>query len=91
MVSCKDGTFYTGYTNHLFKRILAHNQKKGAKYTKTRVPVAVSYVEVFLDKSSALSREYALKQLTRGQKIKLIQGFQFCLTNFVLFEQDTKN
>ena len=75
IVKCSDGTYYTGYTNDLEKRLLAHNAGKGAKYTKNRIPVEIVYFEEYEDKSEAMKREYAIKQLTREQKEKLIRCF----------------
>ncbi len=72
IVKCKDETYYTGYTVDIEKRILVHNKGKGAKYTQARLPVTLVYSERFETKSEALKREYAIKQLTRQQKIKLI-------------------
>ena len=71
---CSDGTYYTGYTNDLEKRLLAHNAGKGAKYTRNRLPVVIVYFEEYEDKSEAMKREYAIKLLTREQKIKLIKS-----------------
>ncbi len=74
IVKCSDGTYYTGYTNDLEKRLLAHNAGKGAKYTRNRLPVEMVYFEEYEDKSEAMKREYAIKRLTREQKEKLISG-----------------
>ena len=74
IVKCSDGTYYTGYTNDLEKRLLAHNAGKGAKYTRNRLPVELVYFEEYEDKSEAMKREYAIKRLTRKQKEKLISG-----------------
>jgi len=74
---CVDNTYYTGYSNNLNKRIYDHNHNKcGAKYTKSRLPVKLIYYEEFDDKSSAMKREYQIKQLTRKQKQELIYGKQ---------------
>lgn len=73
IVECSDGSLYTGWTNDLEKRILAHNSGKGAKYTKTRLPVRLVYYEEFLTKEEAMSREYRIKHLTRQEKLKLIK------------------
>lgn len=73
IVECRDNTYYTGWTTNLDKRIKAHNLGKGAKYTKARRPVKLVYLEEYDDKSSALKREYAIKQLTRKQKEQLIK------------------
>ena len=72
IVRCSDQTLYTGWTNHLKKRIEAHNAGKGAKYTKARRPVELVYFETFERKSDALKREYQIKQLKKSEKEKLI-------------------
>jgi len=72
MVRCKDNSLYTGWTNNLEKRIEAHNAGKGAKYTKNRGPVELVYYEQFETKEEAMSREYAIKQMTKKQKEKLV-------------------
>ncbi|MCP8615440.1 GIY-YIG nuclease family protein [Salirhabdus salicampi] len=74
ILRCKDNSLYTGYTNRLLYRIDMHQQGKGAKYTASRLPVKLVYVEEFETKSEALKREYAIKQLTKRQKEALIQG-----------------
>ena len=61
ILECSDGSFYTGYTNNLQKRIRMHNAGKGAKYTCSRLPVKLVYSEIYEDKISALRREYAIK------------------------------
>lgn len=73
ILKCSDNTLYTGWTNDLEKRLKAHNAGKGAKYTKTRLPVEIVYYESFEDKIDAMKREYAIKQLSRKEKLKLIQ------------------
>ncbi|WP_239752061.1 GIY-YIG nuclease family protein [Mammaliicoccus sp. H-M34] len=73
ILECKDHTLYTGYTTDLERRLKVHNDGKGAKYTKIRRPVKLVYHEIFDNKSEALKREYALKQLTRKQKLALIK------------------
>ncbi|WP_461811627.1 GIY-YIG nuclease family protein [Faecalimonas sp.] len=74
IVRCSDGTLYTGWTNDLEKRIKNHNTGKGAKYTKTRTPVTLVYYETFSTKEEAMKREYAIKQMKRKEKEKLIDG-----------------
>lgn len=73
IVKCKDETYYTGYTTNIEKRIKAHNEGKGAKYTRSRLPVKLVYWEQYEEKTQALKREYAIKQLTRKQKQQLIR------------------
>ena len=72
IVRCKDNSLYCGWTNNLEKRIENHNAGTGAKYTKSRRPVELVYFETFDTKEEAMSREYAIKQLTRVEKMKLI-------------------
>ena len=72
ILRCADGTLYSGWTNNLEKRLAAHNSGKGAKYTKTRLPVELVYFESFDSKNQAMSREAQFKQLSREQKLKLI-------------------
>lgn len=76
IVKCSDNSLYTGWTNNLEKRIQDHNAGKGAKYTKSRLPVELMYFEIFDTKEEAMSREYAIKQLSRLQKLKLIEQRQ---------------
>ena len=72
IVECADGSYYCGYTNNLEKRISTHNSGKGAKYTRSRLPVTLVYHEEFDSKEEAMSREWHLKQLSHDQKKKLI-------------------
>ena len=72
-VKCSDGTFYTGWTNDLTRRMEAHNQGRGAKYTKARRPVTLIYYEAFETKEEAMKREYAIKRLSRKEKEELIR------------------
>ena len=77
IVECADKTLYTGYTNNLQKRMETHNAGKGAKYTKTRLPVKLVYSEEFDDKESAMKREWFIKnRLSRADKLELIQSVQ---------------
>lgn len=73
IVECSDGTFYTGWTNNLEKRIKMHSNGTGAKYTKGRGPVKLVYSEVFEDKRSAMKREYEIKKMTRKAKLGLME------------------
>jgi len=72
IVECSDGTFYTGWTNNLERRIDMHSKGMGAKYTKGRGPVRLVYHEVFDTKEAAMKREYEIKKLTKQEKILLI-------------------
>ena len=73
ILRCSDGTLYTGSTDDVQRRLQVHNSGKGSKYTRSRTPVEVVYSEEVESHSAALKREYAIKQLTRQQKIKLIE------------------
>ncbi len=69
---CGDGSLYTGWTNDLEKRVRAHNEGRGAKYTRSHRPVKLAYFESFATKEEALVREAAIKKLTRKEKLALI-------------------
>lgn len=74
IVECADGTYYTGWTVNPEKRVTVHNKGRGARYTRTRGPVKLVYVEELPDKKSALKRELAIKRLKRKGKMKLMGG-----------------
>lgn len=74
IVRCADDSLYTGWTNHLEARIQAHNDGKGAKYTKPRRPVRLVYFETYETKEDAMRREYAIKHMTRTEKLCLIKN-----------------
>ena len=72
ILRCADGSLYTGWTNDLEKRVKTHNAGKGAKYTKTRLPVELVYYEEYEEKGEALSRVLSIKKLKKTAKEKLI-------------------
>lgn len=73
MMKCADGTLYTGWTTSVEKRLKAHNEgTAGAKYTRAKRPVELVYYEGYATKEEAMSREYAIKQLTRKEKLALM-------------------
>ena len=74
ILRCGDGSLYTGITTDLERRVAVHNSGKGGKYTRSRLPVSLVYHEEFETKEEAMSREWAIKHLTREQKLKLIEG-----------------
>lgn len=76
ILRCKDGTLYTGSTDDFPKRLEAHRQGKGAKYTRGRAPLEPVYLEPCPDRSTALKREYAIKQLPRQEKLRLAESFK---------------
>ncbi|MFW6389548.1 MAG: GIY-YIG nuclease family protein [Halanaerobiales bacterium] len=73
IVECADGTYYTGYTVNIKRRIQQHNKGQGAKYTRGRLPVKLLYYEKYNTRSKAMKREYAVKQLKKQEKQKLIK------------------
>lgn len=72
ILKCNDNTLYTGCTDDPVRRTQVHNAGRGAKYTRSRLPVELVYQEELTDKSAALKREAAIKRLTRAQKLALI-------------------
>lgn len=72
ILCCADNTLYCGWTKDLSARIAAHNSGKGAKYTRSRLPVKLVYFEEYDDKSKAMSREWHIKRMSRKEKTDLI-------------------
>lgn len=73
MLRCRDGSLYTGATNNLEQRLARHQRGKGAAYTRSRLPVRLVYREAAEDRSAALRREAALKNLSRPEKLTLVR------------------
>ncbi len=73
LLRCADNTLYCGITNDLEKRLAAHNAGSASKYTRTRVPVELVFVESCADRSAASKREMEIKNLSREKKLALIQ------------------
>jgi len=74
VLECADGTYYTGYTTDLERRVAEHDAGEGAKYTRGRTPVELVHAERFDSRSAAMSREHDLKQLSRAEKEALVAG-----------------
>ena len=72
VVECSDGTYYTGYTTDVERRVAEHNDGTAAKYTRGRRPVTLVHVETYDTQSAAMQREYAIKQLRRAAKERLV-------------------
>ena len=70
-----DGSFYCGYTNDVEKRLEKHKSGTGAKYTRSRLPLEVVYIEEFETKSDALKQECRIKKMKRCQKEKLVEDY----------------
>ncbi|MFB6070006.1 MAG: GIY-YIG nuclease family protein [Halanaeroarchaeum sp.] len=73
VLSCADGTYYTGYTTDVERRVAEHDAGEGARYTRGRTPVELVHVEDFDSRSAAMSREYEIKQLSRAAKTRLVE------------------
>lgn len=73
VLTCSDGSLYTGYTTDIERRLKAHNAGKGAKYTRARLPVKLLYHECFNSKQEAQSAEAYFKKKTRQEKLNYIQ------------------
>jgi putative endonuclease len=73
IIQCKNGTYYTGYTQNLNQRIKEHNSGRGARYLKGKLPVKLVYAKEYRYYKNALLAERRLKKLTRSQKLKLIE------------------
>ncbi|MFH1799537.1 MAG: GIY-YIG nuclease family protein [Candidatus Omnitrophota bacterium] len=72
ILQCRDGSFYTGITNHLERRLQMHQDGKASRYTRTRRPVEMLYSETCGDRSRALIRECEVKEWPRTKKVALI-------------------
>ena len=72
ILKCADDTLYCGWTTDPDARLRAHNSGRGAKYTRSRLPVEIVYLEEFEDKHEALSREWHIKRMSREEKMELI-------------------
>ena len=72
IVRCADDTLYTGFARDPHERVKVHNSGKGAKYTRSRLPVSLVYVEECESLSAALKRERQLKPWSRAKKEALI-------------------
>jgi len=75
ILECADGSYYTGWSNDPERRLRVHNAGRGARYTRSRRPVRLVYVEELPDRTSAMRRERQIKGLARKQKERLIQQF----------------
>ncbi|WP_118827162.1 GIY-YIG nuclease family protein [Salinibacter ruber] len=73
VIECSDGTYYTGYTTDVDRRVAEHNAGTAAKYTRGRRPVELVHVETYDSQSAAMQREYAIKQLRRAAKEQLVR------------------
>jgi putative endonuclease len=72
LLRCRDGTLYAGATNDLAARVDRHAAGRGARYTRSRLPVALVFAVRVRNRSAALRREAAMKKLTRSEKLALV-------------------
>ena len=76
VLECRDGSYYTGYTTDVRRRLAVHNSGKGAKYTRARLPVKLIYAQGFASKEEAMSAEALLKRKKRPQKERFLSENQ---------------
>ena len=77
IVECRDGTYYTGYTNNLEKRIREHNcSKRRAKYLRGKLPVKLVYAKEYHYYKNALAAEKRIKRLSHRQKQELVRIYE---------------
>jgi putative endonuclease len=76
IVECADGSFYTGWTTDPERRLREHNAGRGARYTRSRRPLKLAYLEPQPDRAAAMRRERRIKNFTRDQKVALIDSYQ---------------
>ncbi len=76
ILKCSDGTFYTGWTTDITRRLKTHNAGRGAKYTKTRRPVELVYLEEHETRADAMKREIQIKKMDRKRKMTLIEKWR---------------
>ena len=76
VLECADGTLYTGIARDALRRLDVHNSGRGAKYTRSRLPVVLRYRESQPDKSTALRRESEIKKMARAEKLRMIERFE---------------
>ena len=74
LLRCSDGSLYCGWTTDLEARIAAHSSGKGAKYTRSRLPVSLAYSETYTERCTALSREWHIKRMTKAKKEELVRN-----------------
>lgn len=72
VLECADGSLYTGYTTDVERRVAEHDAGQGANYTRGRTPVELVHVEDYETRSAAMSREAAVKALSRAEKEALV-------------------
>lgn len=74
IILCTDGSFYTGYTKNIDKRLRMHENGNGARYTRMHKPQRIAYLELFELRAQAMKREKQIKKLTHQQKLNLVNS-----------------
>lgn len=77
IVECADQTLYTGWSTDVQRRLKVHNAGRGARYTRQHGPVRLVYTEELPDRRAAMQRELEIKRLSRAEKLKLVEGYNF--------------
>ena len=75
VLKCRDGTLYTGITTDVLRRVQQHNDGRASRFTRSRLPVKLMFSEPCRDRSQALKKEYAMKQLSRKEKKAYIRNY----------------
>lgn len=88
MLECGDGTLYTGITDDLERRLRAHREGKGAKYTRGRGPLILRYRETVPDKRTALKRECEIKRMRKNEKMAMISEKERNAKSLLAFSQN---
>jgi putative endonuclease len=79
ILRCRDGSFYTGWTNDLERRLAKHSAGEASRYTASRLPVELAFAQAMDDRSAAMREELRIKRLSRPQKLALMAGDQASL------------
>ena len=76
ILKCRNGMLYTGYTNNIERRLSEHNRGTASKFTRSRLPVTLSYLEKVNNRTLAMKRELRIKRLPRIKKIELCKLYE---------------
>ena len=81
ILKCRDGSYYTGYTSNLARRVEEHNSGRGGRYTRGRFPVELVHAERYPTRKEAINRELEIKKFSRKAKNELIKGYDCAQVN----------
>ncbi len=82
ILECADGTYYTGWTMNLERRLAQHKSGRGSRYTRSRLPVKLIYIENLPDRSAAMRRENTIKRLPHARKTALAKTASVSKLNY---------